>query len=140
MELIIRDSNKLLTDDFARWLLSKVKIKLIANISRYNVENFDNYLNESNDIKRLYKDKNYRASDIIMFAANNLVYSFSETEIRIHVDFNKYTPGYDRLKINTAAKLINYGTADKRGCPIFTNILNQFAENIQDYISLYYRL
>ena len=140
MQLHLRDSNDLLDDKFARWLIVRIRFKLISSISRYNLTNWDKYFNTSKEVNRLYKDKTYRASDIIIFAANNLVYTSTKNEIRIFINNNKFVPGYDRLKLSVASKTLNYGTIDIKGCHIFTDVLEQFAKDINIYVAQFYRL
>ena len=139
MELRIRDSQGFVDDGFGYWLLPRIKSKLISNISRYKTVNWDKYLTESENLNRLYK-KEYKVSDIIIFAANNLVCNGSDGDISIQFDNTKFVPGFDRIRLSTIVKLVNYGTLDMKACPIFTDTFHYFANNIDSYVGLYYRL
>lgn len=140
MELRIRDSQQIIDEAFGKWLIPRIKTKLISSISRYKFANWDNYLSTSDNIPRLYEDKEYTAASIIIFAANELVCQGGPGEIVIEFNTNDFVPGYDRLKLTTIIKTINYGTLDIKGCPIFTDVLDHFARHISTYARLYYRL
>lgn len=139
MELIIRDSSKLIDSTFGKWLIPQIKIKLLSKISNYNFKNIDKYLTESDEIKRLYK-KDYTSKDVIIFAADNLVCNGTDGEIYISFSNTKYVPGYDRFNLLTAVKTINYGTLSVKGCPIFTDTFKYFEKNIQQFVELFYRI
>ena len=139
MELRIRDSNNIVDEEFGHWLIPRIKTKLISNIGTYKLQNWDKYLTDSTTLKRLY-EKDYKAADIVVFAANNLVCTGSDGDISIQFNTNKFVPGFDRAKLITLVKTINYGTLDTKGCPIFTDTLNYFAKHINNYVNMYYRL
>lgn len=139
MELRIRDSKGFIDVNFGYWLLPKIQSKLISNIDQYKLERWDNYLTNSKSLKRLYTQE-YKAENIILFAANNLVCDGADGEITIHFNNTKLIPGFDRLLLNTLIKTVNYGTLDTKGCPIFTETFNYFAQNIDSYVRLYYML
>ena len=139
MELRIRDSQGFVDESFGYWLIPRIKAKLISNISKYKLANWDKYLTESETLNRLYK-KDYKTTDVIIFAANNLVCKGADGEITIHFDNTKFTPGFDRLRLDVIVKTINFGTLDTKGCSIFTDTLNHFAKDIDTYVGLYYSL
>lgn len=137
MELRIRDSQMILDEDFGRWLLPIIRVNLISSIRKYKFDLWNEYLTSSTSVNRLY-DKTYTANEIIIFAANNLIYKGSTGEIIISFDNNKFVPGFDRLRLATIIKTINYGTLEIKQCSIFTDTFNYFAENIDKYVGLYY--
>lgn len=139
MELRIRDSQQVIDEGFANWLSFLIKTKLISNIGKYKLVNWDKYLTTSDSVNRLYK-KDYRTSEVIIFAANNIVCSCVPGEVVITFDNTKFVLGFDRLRLSTIVKTINYGTLDIKGCPIFIDTLTYFEENIDTYIRLYYGL
>lgn len=139
MELRIKDSEEFVDTDFGRWLVLRIRAKLISNLSKYNWAVLDKYLTDSSKIRRLY-NKSYKASDIIIFAANNLVCSGISGEIVISLNKDKFVPAYDRESLDVLARLINYGTLDVKGCPIFTDTFTDFSKNINMYLRLYYDL
>lgn len=139
MELRIRDSANIIGVDFGYWLIPKIRAKLVSNIKNYYLVNWDKYLTNTETIKRLYK-KDYKAAEIIIFAANNLVCTGTDGELVIRFNDVKFIPGFDRLNLGVAVKTLNYGTLDIKGCSIFTDTLTSFADDIDTYVSLYYRL
>lgn len=139
IELRIRDASKIIDENFARWLVPYIRTRLIASISQYKLAQWDDYITNSTTITKLY-DKEYKASDIIIFAANNIVYTCLPGEIIINFDNTKFIPGFDRLRIDTIVKLINYGTLEIKGCPIFLNTFNYFEKHIDLYVKYYYRV
>lgn len=140
MELRIQDDKGLVDTSFGNWLIIRIQAKLISNISKYKgLVSWDKYLNESTTIDRLY-DIEYHTSDIVIFAAKNLVCDGTDGEIVIHFDFNKFVPGFNRLKLDTLIRTINYGTRDIKACPIFTESFNYFANDIGTYVRQYYML
>lgn len=137
ISLNLHDSNKIIDIDFGYWLASKIKLKLLSNFRNYKFTNWDNFLNESKDIVRLYK-RTYTVYEVVVFASSNIVCNATEGNIVISIDNNKLVPGFDRLKLSTIIKTINYGTLEIKGCPLFTDTFNHFAENIGEYASIYY--
>lgn len=139
ISLRLHDSNNIIDSDFGYWLVSKIRVRLISNFRNYNFKRWDNYLTESKEVTRLYS-RNYTAYEIVDFAASNIICNSSTGEITISINNNKFVPGFDRLKLSTIVKTINYGTLDIKGCSIFTDTFNHFAENIDTYASIYYRI
>ena len=139
MRLHISDASKLLDRNFGMWLIPRIKTRLLSSIRKYYLGNWDDYINNSEDIKKLYT-KTYRTEEIIIFAANHLKCSGVDGELYIELDNNVYVPGFDRLKLITVAKTINYGTLTVKGCPIFTDCLNYFAENIELFAKMFYSI
>lgn len=137
MRLVIETTQSDLDIKFAYWLISRIKTKLLADITKHNLNLLDTYITESNTLSRLYKRK-YKSAEIVMFAASNLICFIGADEIVITFDNNKFVPGFDRLRLLTAIKLINYGNRDVKGCHIFTDTFNYFCEDIDTYVKLYY--
>ena len=139
MELRIRDSKGFVDTSFGTWLIPRIQARLISRISKYNFSAWDEFLTKDSSLSRLYK-KTYKAADIILFASKNIVCTGVDGDITIHFNYTKFTPGFDRLPLNVIVKTINYGNISLKGCPIFTDTLNFFAEDIDSYIRIYYRI
>lgn len=140
MELRIRDSSNIVDVSFGNWLINNIlRYRLISNIHKYNFENWDKFLTESDSIKRLYKKK-YYTKDVIVFAANNLTCKGAPGEITIQFDSTKFIPGFDRLRLDVIVKTIDYGTLDIPSCPIFRKTLKYLADDIDTYVGLYYEV
>ena len=117
----------------------RIRAKLIVNAFNYKLQLWDKYLSESNSVKRLY-NKDYKALDVILFAANNLVCKGTDGEVSIQFNDTKFVPGFDRLKLGVIVKTINYGTLDVKACSIFTDTFNYFAKDIDIFVKEYYKL
>ena len=137
MELRLRDSQNILNIDFGIWLIPMIKTRIISNYKKYNFVHWEKYLNETEDVIRLYT-KHYSVFESINFACKNIVCDGKSGEISIHFNNNIYVPGFDRWKLSSFIKTINYGTLQIKGCPIFTDSLNEIAKDIDTYVGLYY--
>lgn len=137
IKLLIQDSSKIIEVGFGEWLVNRIKSRLLSNIKKYKFQNLDKYLTEAVELNRLYKKK-YTAEDIIFFASNNLVCRGTDGEVCVLFDNTKFVPGFDRLKLDTAVRIINFGTLSVKGCPIFTDTFNYFEKNIQELAEMYY--
>ncbi|MBO5712066.1 MAG: hypothetical protein J6R47_04440 [Acholeplasmatales bacterium] len=136
MKLEISDPKNLLDISFINWLKVKIRDKIITDINPKKLINWDNYFNQNNVYKSIYK-KRISTLDIIIAGANNLDFSKSESNFMVNINHNIYTPGLDRVKIATVCKLINFGDLENKGYPIFTDTFDYFAENIQTYVDRY---
>ena len=136
MKLEISDPKDLLDRSFILWLKVKIRDKILVNINPKKLINWDKYLNENNVYKSIYKKK-ISARDVIVAGAMNLDFSKSESKFMIYINHNIFTPGLDRVKLETICKLINFGDLQNKGYPIFTDTFDYFAESIQDYVDRY---
>ena len=139
MELRIKDENQIVDTDFDKWLIPYIRVKIFASLGQYNLQQWDAYLTTSKNVPRLY-DKTYSTREVIQFACQHLVCKGVPSEISIQFDNTQFVPGFDRLRLTTLVKTINYGTLDMNGCPIFSDVFTWFIENIDDYIKFYYRV
>ena len=139
IELHLHDSNNLIDLDFAEWLLERIQIKLISNLKKYNLKRWDEFFSSSLEVSRLYA-KNYRAEDILLFAIKHMKCTVTTSELRVTFNGDILVPGFDRLKLSTAIKLINYGTRSVKGCPLFSNTFEEIRDDIQNYIRMYYMI
>lgn len=138
MELNIRDKDSLVDLHFGRWLITKLRAKILQEVTKSNLSVWDTYLNTTDDLTRLF-NKEYTAAEIFLFAATKLVCQGNQGNITISIPQGLFVPGYDRLNLLSILKTINYGTRDKKGVPILTNSFRYFENNIQDFARLYYR-
>lgn len=136
MILEILDPKNTIDNNFLSWLESKIRNKLISSIDRNKLKNWDIFINSNPVYKSIYK-KNISTLDILISGANNLISSRSSESIQITINPKIYAVGFDRVKIRSLCKLINFGNRDISAYPIFTNTFKYFAENIQTYIDRY---
>ena len=136
MKLQINDPKNLLDRSFIMWFKVKVRDKIIQSIQDDKLKAWDKYINENPTYKSIYK-KHINIKDIIVAGAANLDFTKSESNFMIFINRNIFTPGLDRIKLESICKLINFGSLEIKGYPIFTNTFDYFAESIQDYVDRY---
>lgn len=139
MELRITDKEQILDTSFGRWLIDRMRFSLVRNFNNYNFTNWDKWLNETTSVSRLF-DKNYSVLDIILFASKHIVCDGVNGELHIHFNNNIFVPGFDRWKLTTCIRTINFGNLEVKGCPIFTDTFDEFAEDIDNYVSVFYMI
>ena len=137
MKLLLHDKDNIVDLDFGNWLLELISTKLISSIDSKKLQQLDDFINNTDTLKRLYKSQ-YSTESILIYAARHLKCNVVHGEITIDLDNNALVPGFDRLKLLTICKLINYGSSEVKGYPIFTNTFNYFRDNITDYVRMYY--
>lgn len=137
MELRITDKDGILDITFAKWLSKRIQIRLVSNFRKFDFSNWEQWLNETDNIKRLY-DKKYTVYELVTFASKNIVYYGTNGELTIGFNNNVFVPGFDRWKLSSCIKTLNFGTLQIKGCPIFTKTLDEFANDIDIYVSNYY--
>lgn len=138
MYLKLTDSSNVIDYGFGLWLISKIKTRLLSNIDTKKLVHWNNYFSELPSNEASIQDNS--SQQIIVFAVSNLTCKLNQGELIITYDQTKFIPGYDRLKLSTAIKTINYGTLSIKGYPIFSDTFKYFAENIDTYIKLYYNI
>ena len=138
MQLRIEYKEDSLPKEFAYWLIKKIQTLIVANIDTKQVSKFDKYLNENSIFETTYL-KEISTRNIIEQASNNMEVSESENQYTIQINQNMMVIGLDRVKLTTAFKLINYGNSDIKGYPIFTDIFNMIADNINTYVEIYFK-
>lgn len=136
MELIIKDSSKLLQGHFSTWLLDRIKESLIQNIDERKARNWDEYLNSENKFKSIYLKK-LKAVDMLLIGINNIVLTTTQDKLVYHIDNNQYVPGLDRVKVLDMCKLINYGTLSHPAYPLFTTTFEEIKTHLEEYIDEY---
>ncbi len=136
MKLEITYSNELLTKQFGNWLINKINDLFIQRINKSKLIPWDIYLNQEPSYKSIYLKK-ISTFDILMIGIRNLVCDDIPGKLIIKIDPNQYVPGLDRIRINSICKLITYGNTSIKGYPIILDILNEIADNIDNYIEQY---
>ena len=133
MKLEIRDPENILQDDFIKWFLKELRNKIINSVNIRKLELWDIYFNNQTLYKSIYKKK-ISSLDIIKSGAANLQCVKNKESLLIQINPNINIIGLDRVTLNSACKLINYGNTEMDGYPIFTNIFEDIASNIHVYI------
>lgn len=139
MQLYIQGPNQLINKEFGQWLCSRISLKLISSIRKYNLTSIEEYINKTETIPRLYK-RAYKVSEVIIFAAQNLSCIADNGYIILRFDTTKFVPGFDRVKLLALIKLINYGNLEVKGCHIFTDVLRSIENDITYLVKQFYRI
>ena len=140
MKLILpKKLNRFVIDKhFIRWLLPLIKYKILKDINNPQIKHFNQLVSESN-LLDTYKNNNieFDARRIILMSINNLRYTEHKDVFIIEIDNNKKVPGYS-ITLENLCKIINFGTLDIKGFPIYTNAFNHIVVNLKAYYGKYY--
>lgn len=136
MKLRIYDPQKILDRPFIVWLMTQIRNKVLMECNLKKLEHWDVYFNSETVYKSIYKKRIF-TKDIITAGISNLHYLLTDDGFFISINPNIYTPGLDRIKLISLCKLINFGNQQILGYPIFTDIFQEIADNINDYVEKY---
>jgi hypothetical protein len=139
MTLLIEDKQGFVDLFFGKWLIPKITADIINRIDKSKLLKWDDYLTNSSSLARIYS-KNYRAYDVLVFAAKNIICTGTKGSIVIKIDDNIMMPGFDRVKVKDLVKLITNGNLEVKGYPVVSDVFNDFANNINKYMRLYYQV
>lgn len=136
MELVIYDSEGVLSSHFSKWFLRIIKETLIQNIDKQKAKMWNEYLNSTTTFKSIYL-KNIDAVSVLMIGINNIVLTRVQNKLIYHIDNNQYVPGLDRVKVIDICKLINYGTLSHPAYPLFTSVFTEMQQHFSEYVDVY---
>mgnify|MGYP003296518528 CR=1 FL=1 len=136
MKLILSDEQNLLNEDFIEWIIFQLKLNFHAKLNPKKLEKWDEYLNTSDDIPRLYNIP-LSSKKILTEGIDNLTYHTLPQKYVIQIDSNKLVFGLNLTKLESICKLINYGNSSMTGYPIFTELFSEIEENFSQYIDRY---
>lgn len=136
MKLQIDDPKNILTENFMRWLDIQIRNKFLDTLDDNKLKNWDIFFNNQTVYKSIYKKK-ISTKDILTAGITNLLHASAGTQVFITINPNINMPSFNQVKVKTLCKLINFGNQDISGYPIFTDIFNYFADNLQEYLELY---
>lgn len=135
MQLQIEYTNNVLNKEFGNWLIEIMSKEILSSINKKKLISLDKYIEEN--FTHLYK-KPVSSMDIIQQGLNEMYCDDSSSKLIIQISKNKFVPGMDRVRIESACKLINYGNKSVPGYPIFTNEFTHIANNISMYVDKYF--
>lgn len=136
MRIEIKSDSELIDKDFGYFLIELIQEEIRNKLNPLKLVKLNKYIKENEVFKSVYR-KHITCEEIIIIGSRNLICKETSTKIIIEINNNILIPGLDRVKINSACKLINYGTIDIKGYPIFTNIFNEFTNNIDLFVDRY---
>ena len=105
--------------------------------------NYDNdkfiYKNTTEEILNEFKTKNIKfdARKIIFMSLNKLRVTKTKDHYIIGIDRKALCPGYN-LSFEEICRIINYGTIDIKGFPIYTNAFEHVLNNLKKYFVKYF--
>ena len=137
MQLSIRGPQDVVTSEFGQWLCLILKARLEKHLNSPKLQKWDQYLTSTSVVKRLYT-RPYTVSEVVSFAAKHLSCVVVTGLLIIRFDSTKFVPGFDRLPLTTAIKLLSHGNRDIEGCPIFRDAFESVKNQIVDLARLYY--
>ena len=136
MRIEIQSDSEVIDKHFGYYLIDLIRDEIRHRINPIKLVNLNQYIEENNIFKSVYR-KRISCEEIIIIGSRNLICRETATKLIIEINNNALIPGLDRVKINSACKLINYGTVDIKGYPIFTTIFNEFTDNINLFVKEY---
>lgn len=136
MRLEIYDAENVLGYGFGRWLVKQIQQQLIINLNQQKLVQWDIFFN-SDDVYERISDIDIATKDILMFGIRNLICEIGASKIIVRINPNLFVPGFDRVRVDSVCRLINFGNSSIKGYPLFTTVLQKFADNINDYVELY---
>ena len=137
MNLVIDNPDNLDLDIFCEVLIKSMQNYLASEIDEDQLIRFDAFLNNNNIIN--YVDKSNRllsTKAILIGSSYNLIVVKNKTNYTIELDPNVNIPN-TYAKFIDMVKLINYGNLGLPAYPIYDNMMNYFADNIEDYFKIY---
>lgn len=134
MHLEISSTSPVIDRNFGLWLIKYLRKDILRKLGSAKLTSWDKYFNEQ--FSTIYAKK-ISSEEIIKMGVQNLICNFASASIIIRISPNVYMPGFDRVKVESLCKLINYGNTTIPPVPIFTDTFNTVADNIEDYVRWY---
>lgn len=135
MQLEIENSDNIDLKDFCEYLCTK----LFIYAKTYDTSNsvlsgkWDDY------ITTLYRgEKHPTVQDIFQQYFSNIIYFSIGNNYVLQCDRNVKLKGFNE-SVDTLARLINYGTLDMQKYPVFDNVLDYFASNLDVFYTAWMR-
>ena len=136
MQLILDGSELLLTDEFAEWLLDRIKDLIIKSIDKQKLELCKQYINKNNVFTKVGIDE-VDPFKIIQFCVSKLTFKEDPDGLRFLFSPTVMIPGLDRTSIDKFIRFITYGDTKLKGYSIILDKFKEVSNNIDQYIDLY---
>lgn len=137
MKLEILDSENKLTYGFGRWIIRQIQFNFHKTVNPDKLKNWDNFFENSDEYSFLYS-KPVKALTILQTGVRGLQCHKLPDKLIISFNSNQFMPGFDRVKVDTLCRLITFGNNSLQGYPIIKDVLQEVADNINDYIEQYF--
>ena len=137
MQLKINDASKLLNDRFSNWLCKRLFYEVVDYIDKDKkiFDSFDSYI-KNNNVFPVIGNNIINSKKIVLDGARNFI--CKGTPLILEINPNIYIQGLDRVPLNTFCKFINFGNFGIKGFPVFTDVFENAAKNINDLVEEYY--
>ena len=137
MQLKINDNSNLLNSRFANWLCKRLFFNIVEYIEKDNdvFDKFDSYI-EKNNTFSILGNTSISSKKLVIEGARRFICKGSP--LILQIDPTVYVPGLDRVLLNTFCKFINFGNIGIKGFPVFTDVFEEAAENIDKLVEEYY--
>ena len=130
MFLKINNESGIITNPFINYLISSLRSYILTHIIIGKLNNFNEV------IKEFIKDDYWTPIKIVKYASKHFKVLNFDDFLMIGLDTNIKLPNTDILLID-ACKIINEGTLDIKGFPIFTDGLEYIRKNFKKLYTLY---
>lgn len=123
---------------FIKWLEKYIKYQIIKNTDNKYLLELDKMIEESQLLEEFkVGDVKFNSKKAILLSINCLQCVKIKDSYHISINNNINFPGY-ALPLENICKLINFGTLNIKGFPIYTNAFNNIVVNLPRYFTRYY--
>lgn len=134
MNLVINNELEEDITDFCNWLIKDIQSSFKGFIDANQLIRFDDIINNSIEFKQLPRYIN--PIEIIIGSMYNLRLAVNNSVYTIEIDPNINIPD-TYTKFIDIARLVNFGNLTVNPYPIFTEIFQFYADNLNDYFLIY---
>lgn len=137
MKLEIFDEDNTLDTGFGRWLIRQIQLEFRARVDTRKLYRWDEFISTSTEYSSLYSNP-VKAVVILQTSLQSLQVDKLPHKLIIKFNKNQFMPGMDRVKVDTLCRLITFGNGSIKGYPLIKDILQEFADNMEDYVDIYF--
>lgn len=128
--------NKNIDEEFIKYLIRIIKIYGLTHLDKRRLDLWTKYLNS---IYEVNSSRKLNARDIVVAGFSNIVYKSFPSSYSIQIDESKKLPYTSNILLYNICSMINNGTLDMKGYPIFDDTFKYIVNNIRG-IKLKYEL
>lgn len=128
--------NKNVDEDFVVYLIRIIKIYGLTHLDKRRLDLWTEYLNS---IYETHSGRKLNARDIVVAGFSNIVYKSFPSSYSIQIDESVKLPYTSNILLYNICSMINNGTLDMKGYPIFNDTFEYIVNNIKG-IKLKYEL
>lgn len=129
MNLIIQNKSNIELTDFCNFIINKMQEYLPSIIDERKLVKFNEYLNNNYQIRFTYKAYTLSVKSLLISGVYNLVCKKHGNDYIIEIDRNVNIPN-TYIKLIDIIKLVNYGNLSLQAYPIYDELMNKFANDL----------